>query len=150
VREDVTQGSSDFWVLSDNNNLPVSNSIQYIAGMAWENKDFLIDVEAFYKQLNNVTEYSLRIERQDGALGYEENFFTGDGIAKGIDILAQKKFGQTTGWIGYTLSQVTNNIEEFGAYDYYASHDVRHEFKYEKDKSHNSQSVYYDLHMFIM
>ena len=134
VREDITQGSRDFWVLSDNENLPVSSSNQFILGTSYETPDYLFDVEAFYKRLSNVTEYSLRFQpergnRREMAMGYTENFFTGTGIAKGIDFLAQKKFGDFNGWLAYTWSQVTNNIEEFGDYDYYAAHDVTHEFK---------------------
>lgn len=129
IREDVSEGSRDFWVLSDNENLPVSSSYQIIAGAAYETPMYIFDVEGFYKKLNNVTEYSLRFERSREGVDYGENFFTGNGLAKGIDFLAQKKQGKVTGWLGYTIAQVTNNITEFGNYDFYASHDVTHEFK---------------------
>ena len=134
IREDITQGSRDFWVLSDNNNLPVSGSDQHILGISYDMGDYLFDIETFYKKLYNVTEYSLRFhpvrERgRDMSMEYSENFFTGKGIAKGIDVLAQKKYGNFNGWLAYTWSQVTNNIEEFGDFDFYAAHDVTHEFK---------------------
>ena len=129
IREDITQGSRDFWVLSDNDKLPVSGSQQYILGISYETPRYLFDVESFYKDLQNITEYSLRIEANRRSVDYSENFFTGTGIARGIDFLVQKKRGKLTGWIGYTLSQTTNNIPEFGDYDFYASHDVTHEFK---------------------
>ncbi|MBN1951149.1 MAG: TonB-dependent receptor [Bacteroidales bacterium] len=140
IREDITQGSVDFWVLSDDDLLPVSSSNQVIAGFSYETNAFLLDIEAFYKELDNVTEYSLRYENtRDGGPGrpnessesidYSENFFTGTGISRGIDFLIQKKAGDFTGWIGYTISQVTNNIPAFGNYDFYAAHDVRNEFK---------------------
>jgi hypothetical protein len=129
MREDITQGSRDFWVLSDNQQLPVSSSFQFVLGMAYETPDYLFDVEAYYKNLNNVTEYSLRIEPSRGSLDYSENFFTGTGNAKGIDFLLQKKQGRLTGWFGYTIGQTTTRIDEFGDYDFYASHDVTHELK---------------------
>lgn len=129
IREDITAGSRDFWVLSDDESLPVSSSWQYIAGLAYEMPKYLFDIEGFYKDVENVTEYSLRIEQEGRYINYSENFFTGTGIAKGIDFLAQKKSGNITGWLGYTISRVTNNIPEFGDYDFYASHDVTHEFK---------------------
>jgi hypothetical protein len=43
--------------------------------------------------------------------------------------LPRKKSGDLTGWLGYTLGQVTSNIPEFGNYDFYAANDVTHEFK---------------------
>ncbi|MBB3697551.1 TonB-dependent receptor [Flammeovirga yaeyamensis] len=129
VREDINEGSRDFWVLSDNDNLPVSSSLQFIGGASYETPMYLFDVEAFYKKLENVTEYSLRIEGSRDGTDYSESFFTGDGVSKGIDFLVQKKHGDFTGWLGYTLAQVTNNIPEFGEYSFHAAHDVRHEFK---------------------
>lgn len=142
IREDITEGSRDFWVLSDDENLPVSSSWQYVAGFTAQVPTYLIDVEGFYKKLSNVTEYSLRIdpamrnsagggrpEENQQTLTYSENFFTGSGRAIGVDFLFQKKLGDITGWIGYTIEQVTNNIPEYGNYDFYASQDVTHEFK---------------------
>lgn len=129
IREDITQGSRDFWVLSDNDKLPVSSAKQYVLGFSYETRNYIFDVEGYYKDLDNITEYSLRIEPGRGGIDYSENFFTGTGLSKGIDFLVQKKYGKLTGWVGYTLSQTTNNIPEFGDYDFYASNDVTNEFK---------------------
>jgi ferric enterobactin receptor len=129
IREDITEGSRDFWVLSDDDKLPVSSSLQYVVGASYETKDYLFDVGAYYKELSNITEYSLRINADRTGISYDENFFTGSGIAKGIDFLFQKKYGKYTGWIGYTLGEVTNNIPAYGDYDFYAANDVTNELK---------------------
>ncbi len=133
VREDIMEGSRDFWALADDNYLPVSSSRQYMLGASYETADFLIDVEAYYKPLYNMTEYSLRIQREgnprDAEIDYEEQFYSGDGTARGIDFLLQKKLGKYTGWLAYTFGQVIYNFPDFGDYDFYASHDVTHEFK---------------------
>lgn len=129
VREDISNGSKEFWALADGEQLPVSSSRQYILGAAYETPDFLFDVEAFYKDLNNITEYSLRIKPSRESIDYSENFFSGYGTARGIDFLAQKKYGNFTGWLAYTWSQVVHHIEAFGDYDFYAAHDVTHELK---------------------
>lgn len=138
TREDITSGSRDFWVLSDDDKLPVSSSIQYVLGGTFETNSMVIDIEGFYKELSNVTEYSLRVSDYSSAgpgggssttSDYSESFYTGIGKAKGVDILAQKKMGDFTGWVGYTWSQVVTKIDAFGDYWYYASNDVTHEFK---------------------
>lgn len=129
IREDITSGSRDFWVLSDNENLPVSSSLQYVLGFSYETPKYVFDVEAYYKNLKNITEYSLRIQADRTGVDYSENFYTGTGFAEGIDFLLQKKSGKLTGWIGYTLGRAINHIEAFGDYDFYASNDVTHEFK---------------------
>ncbi|MES2810479.1 MAG: carboxypeptidase-like regulatory domain-containing protein, partial [Bacteroidota bacterium] len=41
LREDIMQGSRDFWLLADDKRLPVSSALQYVAGMSWENGDYL-------------------------------------------------------------------------------------------------------------
>jgi ferric enterobactin receptor len=129
IREDVLQGSRDFWVLADKNKLPVSSSAQVVAGASWENNDYLIDIEAYHKKLKGLSEYSLRFQLNPQQLSYEENFFQGSGYARGIDFLVQKKFGNYNGWIGYTLGEAVQNYDVYGPKDFYASNDVRHEFK---------------------
>lgn len=129
VREDVTGGSRDFWVLADDDQLPVSSSRQYILGAAYETSDYLFDVEAFYKDMDNITEYSLRVKTDRTGIDYSENFFSGTGTVRGIDVLVQKKYGNFTGWVAYTWSQVIHHIDEYGDYDFYAAHDVTHELK---------------------
>jgi ferric enterobactin receptor len=129
IREDILEGSRDFWVLTDNDKLPVSSSQQFVLGAAWENKDFLIDVEGYYKKVKGLSEYTLRFTPTRGTINYQESFFEGTGYAKGIDFLLQKKFGKYNGWIGYTLGEVKNNFPVYGQKDFYASNDVTHEFK---------------------
>lgn len=135
IREDIFSGSRDFWVLADDDRLPVASSTQYIGGVSWENKNWLFDAEAYYKPLDGLSEYSLRTNPRPtgpngGDINYEENFFDGMGEARGIDFLLQKKYGRWNGWVGYTIGRVLHNFEAFGSNDFYASHDVTHEFKF--------------------
>jgi len=44
--------------------------------------------------------------------------------------LLQKKFGDLTGWISYTLSEAKNRISIYGDSYFPASQDVTHEFKF--------------------
>ena len=140
TREDVMQGDRYFWILSDGDKIPVSSSMQFVAGMAYETKDYLIDIEAYYKKLDNISQYSLRFNspmhpyRPGEASGtaditYEDQYFTGNGYARGFDLLLQKKYGNLTGWIGYSLAEVMHNFPSFGDGWFYASNDVRHELK---------------------
>ena len=41
----------------------------------------------------------------------------------------QKKFGNLTGWIGYTLAKSEKNIQIFSPDPFPSNFDVRHEFK---------------------
>lgn len=129
TREDILSGSKDFWLLSDGNNIPVSSSIHYIAGISYESANYLFSTEAYYKQVKNLTEYSLRYNPSPMGVNYDENFFTGNGYARGIEFLAQKKSGKLNGWVSYTLGQARNHFDIYSDTYFPANQDVTHEFK---------------------
>ena len=132
TREDIVNGNRNFWVLSNNSNIPVSNAQHYMGGIAFENNDFLIDVEGYYKTLENLTQYTIR---QTGfnpgtrTQKINQDFYTGSGDAKGIEILLQKKLGRYTGWIGYTLGNTEEKFAIYGNTYFPADQDIVHEFK---------------------
>ena len=129
VREDVSEGSRDFWLLANNENSPVSFSRHYIAAVTHETDNWLFSMELFDKSLEGITEFSLRFQSDqrvnDG--GEPDYFFEGTGVARGMELLAQKKAGDLKGWVSYTLSEVVHNIPEISDFPYYALHDSRHE-----------------------
>jgi hypothetical protein len=134
TREDITGGDRTFWVLANSSNIPVSSAQHYIAGFNYETNDFLLNVEGYYKNLQGLTEYSIR---QTGggpfnsgrASAITENFYNGVGYSRGIEVLLQKKSGAYTGWVSYTLGQAKNQFDAYGA-DYFSStQDITHEVK---------------------
>jgi len=129
IREDIQSGSKDFWMLANDEDVSVSSAEHYIVGFSYETSSYLFDVEAYYKQLNGLTEYTLRYIPQFGSVDYNEFYYTGDGYAQGIEFLVQKKFGNLSGWMGYTLGEVIYNFPVYGDNSFAASHDVTHEFK---------------------
>lgn len=129
TREDITSGSKDFWTLSNVDNIPVSNSEHYIAGLSYELPKYLFSVEGYYKKLEGLSEYSLRYDVSNQGVNYEENFFNGIGFTKGIEFLAQKKTGLVKGWLSYTLGEAKNQFDIYGSKYFSANQDVTHEFK---------------------
>ncbi|MEL7341077.1 MAG: TonB-dependent receptor, partial [Bacteroidota bacterium] len=129
IREDILQGSRDFWLLADGETIPVGKATHYIAGLSYETPKYLFSAEAYYKPLSGLTEYTQRLSGGRGGLNIEELFYNGDGIAQGLEFLAQKKVGQYTGWLSYTLSQVMYEFPDFSDTPFPALHDQTHEFK---------------------
>jgi hypothetical protein len=129
VRENVLEGNRDFWLLADDQTIPVRSAYHYIAGVSYENPDFLADVEVFYKPMKGLSEYILRENmgpRTTSSL--PDYFFTGTGVAKGLELLLQKKFGQYTGWVSYTYSRVKHTFEDLNEGESYpAINDQPHE-----------------------
>ncbi len=129
TREDILQGSRDFWILSDGNKIPVGGAQHYITGASYENRNYLFSVEGFYKVLSGLTNYNLSFNRTGQTISADENFYNGNGIAKGVEFLLQKKFGTLTGWVSYTLEQVRSNFPVYGPGDFPANQDIPNEFK---------------------
>ncbi len=129
TREDILTGSKDFWLLSDGKAVPVSSSIHYIAGLSYENNNYLFSAEGYYKKIDSLTEYSLRFNPSPTGISYNENFFTGFGYAKGIEFLAQKKSGNFNGWVSYTLGEARSHFNVYSDKYFPANQDVTHEFK---------------------
>ena len=129
VREDVTQGSRDFWLLANKENSPISFSQHFILGTSYEVDDWLFDVEFFEKEMKGLNEFSLRFQSALGTDPNDQLFFEGTGISRGVDFLIQKKVGKYTGWLGYTLSEVVHTFPDLSNNPFYSLNDQRHEFK---------------------
>ena len=135
TNEDVLEGSRDFWYLADDQITP-GFAEHWIAGASIENDEYLLDLEGYYKNLEGVVEYSRRasynrdvVDRPEaGEVAPGTGFFTGTGFAEGLDVLAQKKRGRFTGWIGYSLGRVRYEIPGINYGQLYpATHDRTHE-----------------------
>ena len=126
VGEGVTSRSRDFWLLSEDNNVKVGKSTHYVAGLSYERDAWLFDTEFFYKDVENLTEFSLRYRNT----GISSLFFTGSGTVKGFETLLQKKIEKYTGWISYTYIDAENTFPLLNdGLSFRAPHTQKNEFK---------------------
>ena len=129
INENINEGSREFWLLADGEQVEISRAIHYVLGASYEVDQWLFDVESYYKDYEGLSEFSLRF-RRGIEIEADELFFTGDGFARGIEFLIQKKQGKYTGWVSYTLGQVRNTFDAFNdGREFPALHDQLHEFK---------------------
>jgi hypothetical protein len=129
INENISEGSREFWLLADGDQVKISNAKHYVAGIAYELDRWLFDIEGYYKPMEGLSEFSLRF-RRGIEIDADELFFTGNGIAKGIEFLIQKKQGIYTGWVSYTLGQVMHTFDAFNdGEEFPALHDQLHELK---------------------
>lgn len=133
VREDIQQGSRDFWLLANGNSVPVSRAVHYIGGGSYETPNWLFDVEAYHKPLQGLSEYTTRFVPSgfgpNRQLNYSELFYHGHGFAQGLDLLVQRKVGRFQGWLSYSLAQVKYQFDVYGDQYFHANQDQTHEFK---------------------
>lgn len=96
---------TDLWVPVTKRIKPMS-SHQYSVGAFYNLKNIVdLSVEGYYKSMHNLIEYKDGATFLGSGTGWEEKVVMGDGWAYGIEFLAQKSIGKTTGWIGYTWSK---------------------------------------------
>lgn len=130
LTNDGTGMPSDLWMPSTSNVKP-EESQQVALGFAKTTRNKLIEisVEAYYKKMKNLIAYKAGLNYQNLSENWENKIEKdGIGTSYGIEILAQKVLGKTTGWIGYTLSKSDrqfSNLNYGKVYPY--KYDRRHE-----------------------
>ncbi len=97
--------------------LPPSKSTQYILGLSgYPSEHQFFSAEFYYKKLDNIVEYN---ETKFLSNSIEDVFPRGTGKAYGMELFLREHYVDFTGWIGYTLSWVKeqiagmNNDQEF-------------------------------------
>ena len=98
--------------------------------ISFETPVWLFDVEAYYKDLAGLSEFTLRFQRNNVAIEGSDLFYDGTGEARGIEFLLQRKTGKLTGWVSYTLANTEHTFEDLNdGQPFPALHDQRHELK---------------------
>ncbi|MEM1120762.1 MAG: TonB-dependent receptor, partial [Bacteroidota bacterium] len=136
-REDRFGKTYDFWVLSNGNQreFPVASSEQVMVGFNWKKEGFELDVEAYHKTTDGVTEFAptangFIIGEVNTSSSNRFNFYNGTGITNGIDVLFKKDIGKYTGWLSYTLGKMTRKFQQIDRGNPFpAQDDRRHQLK---------------------
>jgi outer membrane cobalamin receptor len=122
--------STDLWIPTTKNIKPeksrqISLSMEYMLSKGIE-----FSAEVYFKQLSNLVEYQEGASYYTTAISWEDMVTFGTGKSYGIIFNFEKKYGNTTGWISYTLSKSLrkfaelNNGEEF-PFAYSRPHDFK-------------------------
>ena len=104
---------TDLWVPVTSRITPM-RSQQAAAGAFWSWKTFDFSIEGYYKTMNNVLEYKDGSSFLSSVSGWEDKVASGRGWSYGVELLAQRKTGRTTGWIGYTWSKSMRQFDREG------------------------------------
>lgn len=120
---------TDLWVPSTKRIRP-EFSQQIAAGFAKTvfSDKYELSIESYYKKMDDIIDYLEGANFLDSQKNWEDKVDAGQGWAYGTEFFLQKKKGQFTGWIGYTLSWSKRqfpNINEGRVYPY--KYDRRHD-----------------------
>ncbi len=106
---------TDLWVPTTSRIDPMT-AHQLAASICYSLPDDLADlsVEGYYKQMHNLLEYKDGVTAFGTSQGWEDLVCMGDGWTYGVEFLAQRNFGQLTGWVAYTWSRTTHLFDREG------------------------------------
>ncbi len=105
---------TDLWVPVTKRITPMK-SHQVSAGLFYNLMDKLdLSLETYYKTMDNLIEYKDGATFLGSTTGWEDKVCMGRGWAYGVEFLAQKSFGKTTGWLGYTWSKSERQFNKPG------------------------------------
>lgn len=105
---------SDLWVPSTPSIKPMKADQYSIGGYYTGIKGWEFSVEAYFKNMNNVLEYKDGASFVGSSQKWEEKVEMGKGRSMGLEFMAQKTIGKTTGWISYTLAKSDRKFAEDG------------------------------------
>ncbi|HNW96864.1 MAG TPA: TonB-dependent receptor [Bacteroidales bacterium] len=89
-------------------------------------------VEVYYKDMKNQIEFKEGSLPEDNIKNNTDNNMTfGRGWSYGAEFFVNKRTGQWTGWLGYTLSYTKRKFPEInGGKEYWAKYDRRHDVSF--------------------
>ncbi len=94
---------NDLWVPITRNVKPLSSD-QFTAGIYGRYRTFDLSAEAYYKRSVNQIEYKDGSHLLASNTNWENRVTQGIGTSYGVELMAKKSIGNSSGWIGYTLS----------------------------------------------
>ncbi|MDD2953217.1 MAG: TonB-dependent receptor [Parabacteroides sp.] len=75
-------------------------------------RSYSFSVEGYYKWMKNLLDYKDGYSFLPGTAAWEDKMAVGTGRSYGVEFLARKESGRTTGWVGYTLSWSDRRFDE--------------------------------------
>jgi hypothetical protein len=112
------------WRLANGNEFPIINSKQISAGFIYTNNGWTIDIDNYYKVLDQITALSL------GFLNPENSTFNlGEQNVYGIDLFLKKRFNGFNTWVSYSFNNSKSKFDTLNDGTYFNSRsNVRHAF----------------------
>ncbi|MEP7235463.1 MAG: TonB-dependent receptor [Ignavibacteriota bacterium] len=102
----------DLWLPVDSTQ-GASTAHQYVLGVSTAPfGDFTFDVETYYKDFSNLVELRPNILTGNKL---SDIFFVGKGFSYGIEFFLQKRIGDWTGWLGYTLAYTRRSFPDINS-----------------------------------
>ena len=121
---------TDLWVPVTKEIKPMQSHQYSLGGYYTGIKGWEFSIEGYYKDMRNVLEYKDGVSFFGSSTGWEKKVEMGKGRSMGIEFMAQKMLGKTTGWLSYTLAKSDRKFSK-------GSINNGERFPYKYDRRHN-------------
>ena len=121
---------TDLWVPITKNIRPMRANQYSLGGYYTGIRGWEFSIEGYYKQMRNVLEYQNGVSFFGSSTNWEEKVEMGKGRSMGIEFMAQKTIGKTTGWLAYTLAKADRQFKDGSIND-------GERFPYKYDRRHS-------------
>lgn len=127
--EDRLQGDRQFWALSDGSVIPVSRTEQVVAGWSIQMPGVLVDIEAYYKKLDDLTMVAPRLYTGMAPDSTTKLFHYGRGVSRGFEATLQQQAERNTVWVSYAYTDSRLSFPTLEAGIFPSSFDEPHVFR---------------------
>ncbi len=109
------------WILSDENELPITRSKQGSIGLNYEKNSFYVGLEGFYKKVEGISTRTQGFQNQNQFSGE-----IGEYDVKGVEFLINKRGSNYSTWLSYTYNKNDYNFDSIPPNLFPNNLDVRH------------------------
>lgn len=121
---------TDLWVPVTKEIKPMQSHQYSLGGYYTGIQGWEFSMESYYKEMSNVLEYKDGVSFFGSSTGWENKVEMGKGRSMGVEFMAQKTHGKTTGWLSYTLAKSDRKFSK-------SSINNGERFPYKYDRRHN-------------
>lgn len=112
------------WQLANDSDIPILQSMQFTAGLNYEQSGWLIDVEGYWKEVDGITM---------GSQGFQTKYqFTkgrGSYAVFGVDFLIRKEWKGWSSWLSYSTMDNTYHFPQLEERTFRSNFNIRHAIK---------------------
>lgn len=129
VSNSTSSAPTDIWITSSNNVKPeIGDQISLGFFKNFNKNNYQLSAELYYKWMQNQVDLKNGAEIRANE-HIEGELLFGKGRAYGLELLLKKKYGQLSGWAGYTFSRTERQIDGINNGNWYpARQDITHDF----------------------
>jgi len=113
--------NNQIWIASNNTQIPVIESNQWMSGFIYKKGKWTLDVESYVKEIEGITTLSSNFADLP-----DQPFSIGKSRIRGIDILLKRRINRYHSWLSYTLSKSSYEFLTLSAQSVPATFDQRH------------------------